>query len=207
MAKINHENLKRRELGERAELDALSAAIKPAIKEKKSKWIGLQSGDYSGFTLTSLFPTDLPQYCQIMIEHFLEGPEAGTEIAKQGRDIANRACNLLPPGPYRDTSEFLIIVDRDKIFERFIVVLTGKPLKEKLAKGSRVVARVSTLDFTEPYKHRKPEIGLRRMAECIKQTYGWTKASNPVRKVEVFFEYDKNFNMAAIVPANESQPN
>jgi hypothetical protein len=101
----------------------------------------------------------------------------------------------------------LIIVDRDKIFERFIVVLTGKPLKEKLAKGSRVVARVSTLDFTEPYKHRKPEIGLRRMAECIKQTYGWTKASNPVRKVEVFFEYDKNFNMAAIVPANESQPN
>ncbi len=204
MTKRDHVKLRRRERGERAEIEAPAPSKKAANKAPNSKWLELQFGEYIGHQLPLLFKIDLPCFCNTVVEHFFEGPNANTEIAKQARYICNRACNIFPPGPLRDNQEFLIIIDRDKIFERFILVWKGEPLRAKLARGSRVVDRVSTLDFTIPYKHRQPAVGLSRLSECLNHAYGWSEAPNPIRKIEVHFEYDKNFNVAAIAPANES---
>ena len=90
------------------------------------------------------------------------------ELANQLEVLANRAQHTLPPKPF---DELVVIADINGVFERIEPVKKGHFPKKRLNKGSKIVQRISELDIALPYGYEEPELGMKRMARCLRKIY------------------------------------
>jgi len=182
-----------------------TAGWKPKQKKQHMKWVPVDGSKERGETLAAraiLHPASVVRLYvgDAAFEPLLKPSMSYQErqLAHQLEAMANRAQHILVPRELRETHKFIVIVDRDGVFDRVEAVPKGEEPKI-LGNGSRIVERRSELDIATPYSYKNPEVGMKRMGISLRKIFFKDRGIKVCEwGCQQLFFAPSNFNLAGI---------
>ena len=204
MARFNHSkvNMQKRISYENHTCDNQPRSSAPDFESRPYKrcerWLWMPFGKHQGKTLPQVVPED-PGYIEWLYAEriLLNGMYMGEyplKLAHQLEVIHNRMTHIRPP----PDCEFAVVVDRQGVFESFIVVKRGRFPKKPLRKGSKIIQRLHLLDIGIPSQFGDTEKGFEQMALCLKEFFfGDRHAKVTVSNCKAIIEDNRRFDLSA----------
>jgi hypothetical protein len=178
-----------------------------ATPTRRSDWLPITFGKHEGRTLATILHID-PAYLYYLKENKILKRRCAHELDRQLRTVINQLEHMLAPERDGKRMQFVVIVDRNGIFERFVITPRSSRAEIRLDAGSEIVKWGSQLHMSIVSEYSMPEIGFKRFARCLRETYmsGARNISKEEQYEQYLGNYD-NFKMPSFGPRGYSRRN
>jgi hypothetical protein len=155
---------------------------------------------WSGKTMPTILFDD-PQCLGSIVEGNIINSSSsyGVELNRQARVVCNRAEHILAPERYGVKMQFVIVADRNDVFER--VELTPRTANPgiQLASGSRIVKRCTELAVSIVREFDNERLGFKRMGRCLRCIYTYKNREwTAEQQYERFVGNDDYFELSSV---------
>ena len=175
--------------------------FKPADFDLPPRWLTIGFPPHNGKTMPTVLFDD-PEWLRKFCRKEVSGSVTSywVELYRQARVVAIRAEHILAPKRYGQKTQFVIVADRNDVFERFILTPKGRdPKLPPLRKGSRIFECCTELRLSMVSEFADESFGFKRMGRCLRETFpSKSHKLSAERQYELFIEKDDQFNLAQV---------